>query len=88
MGNFQTGASFVVGLDLANIIDTARNIIKDNGFEDKISLIKGRVERLDSLPHNILKVVVVLFISSLCFRGVLYTGGSHRIGVDGIHAII
>jgi protein arginine N-methyltransferase 3 len=42
----------VYGVDNSNIIDKARINIKDNGFEDKITLIKGKMETVE-LPEKV-----------------------------------
>eukprot|EP00961_Rhodomonas_salina_P084566 1135974-Rhodomonas_salina.1 len=39
----------VIGIDMSDIIDDAREIVRANGFEDKITLIKGKVEEV-TLP--------------------------------------
>ena len=38
------GAKHVIGIDRSDIIDEARIIVKQNGLEDKITLIKGKLE--------------------------------------------
>ncbi|KAJ3144605.1 Protein arginine N-methyltransferase 1 [Irineochytrium annulatum] len=40
----KAGARLVIGVDMSNIIDQAKEIIKDNGFEGRIELIKGKME--------------------------------------------
>jgi len=40
----KAGAKHVVGIDMSNIIDQAQNIIEANGFEDVITLVKGKLE--------------------------------------------
>ncbi|KAK2464328.1 hypothetical protein APHAL10511_003785 [Amanita phalloides] len=40
----KAGAKHVVGIDMSNIIDQAQNIIEANGFKDKITLVKGKLE--------------------------------------------
>ncbi|PVU95450.1 hypothetical protein BB560_005858 [Smittium megazygosporum] len=40
----KAGAKHVVGVDMSNIIDKAKLIIKENGFENKITLVKGKME--------------------------------------------
>jgi len=42
----QAGAKKVIGVDAADIIDKARVIVKQNGFEHVISLVKSKVEAL------------------------------------------
>jgi len=46
----QAGAKHVYGIDCSNIIDQAREIISLNGFDESITLIKGKVEEVD-LAH-------------------------------------
>ena len=46
------GAKHVIGIDRSDIIDEARIIVKQNGLEDKITLIKGKLEDI-VLPSNI-----------------------------------
>jgi len=43
----QAGAKHVYGVDMSNIIDEAKGIIEDNGFKDKITLIKGKIEEVE-----------------------------------------
>lgn len=43
----QAGARHVYGIDCSNIIDQAETIVKLNGFQDHITLIKGKVEEVD-----------------------------------------
>jgi len=49
----QAGASHVYGIDCSSIIDKAREIIKANGFEGKITLIRGKVEEVDLPVPNV-----------------------------------
>ena len=47
----QAGAKHVYSVDMSNIIDVAKDIVKDNGFgEDKITLVKGKIEEIE-LPN-------------------------------------
>merc|ERR1711920_206856 len=39
----QAGAKHVYSVDMSNIIDVAKDIVKDNGFENKITLVKGKI---------------------------------------------
>ncbi len=43
----KAGAERVVGIDRADIIDKARQVVKDNGFDGVISLVKAKVEEAD-----------------------------------------
>jgi protein arginine N-methyltransferase 1 len=40
----KAGAKMVIGVDMSNIIDQARVIVKDNGLSDVITLLKGKME--------------------------------------------
>jgi len=43
----KAGAKKVIGIECAGIIKQARQIVKANGFEDVITLVKGKVEEVD-----------------------------------------
>lgn len=60
----KAGAKKVIGIDCSNIIDRARQIVKQNDLDDIITLIKGKVEEV-SLPDNIQQVRTY---SYLCCR--------------------
>merc|ERR1712062_882270 len=47
----KAGAKKVIGIDCSNIIDRARQIVKQNDLDDIITLIEGKVEEV-SLPDN------------------------------------
>lgn len=53
----QAGAKHVYAVDCSSIIDQAKAIIKLNKFEDKITLIKGRIEEIE-LPVASVDVVL------------------------------
>lgn len=42
----QAGAARVVGIDASNMAKHARQIVKANGYEDKITIIQGKIEDL------------------------------------------
>ena len=48
----QAGAKHVYGIDMSDIITDAREIIRLNGFQDKITLIQGKVEQVE-LPVRV-----------------------------------
>ena len=56
----KAGAKKVIGIDCSNIIDRARQIVKQNDLDDVITLIKGKVEEV-SLPDNIQQVHIYLY---------------------------
>lgn len=43
----QAGAAKVIGVDFSGIIEQAKVIVKKNGFADRISLIRGKLEEVD-----------------------------------------
>ncbi|KAJ3121773.1 Protein arginine N-methyltransferase 1 [Nowakowskiella sp. JEL0407] len=42
----KAGAKLVIGVDMSSIIEHAKVIIKDNGFENKIVLLRGKMEEV------------------------------------------
>jgi len=55
----QAGAKHVIGVDMSSIIESAREIVRANGFADKITLVRGKMEEI-SLPHGIEKVDIIV----------------------------
>lgn len=53
----QAGAKHVYGVDMSNIIDSAREIVKINGFEDKITLLKGKMEEIE-MPVQHVDIII------------------------------
>ena len=53
----KAGAKHVYGVDMSAIIEKAKEVVKDNGFTDVITLIKGKVEEVQ-LPVD--KVDIIL----------------------------
>ncbi|KAJ3293433.1 Protein arginine N-methyltransferase 1 [Borealophlyctis nickersoniae] len=53
----KAGAKMVIGVDMSNIIDQAKVIIKDNGFEGKIHLLKGKMEEV-VLPVEKVDIII------------------------------
>ncbi|KAI8810420.1 S-adenosyl-L-methionine-dependent methyltransferase [Cladochytrium replicatum] len=53
----KAGAKLVIGVDMSSIIDHAKVIVKDNGFEGKIVLLKGKMEEV-VLPVEKVDVII------------------------------
>ncbi|KAJ3092697.1 Protein arginine N-methyltransferase 1 [Quaeritorhiza haematococci] len=53
----KAGAKLVIGVDCSNIIDQAKVIVKDNGFEGKIVLLKGKMEEVQ-LPVDKVDIII------------------------------
>ncbi|KAI8799668.1 S-adenosyl-L-methionine-dependent methyltransferase [Cladochytrium replicatum] len=53
----KAGAKLVIGVDMSSIIDHAKVIVKDNGFEGKIVLLKGKMEEV-VLPVEKVDIII------------------------------
>lgn len=53
----QAGAKHVYGVDCSSIVEQARQIVDINGFSDRITIIKGKVEEIE-LPVPQVDVIV------------------------------
>ncbi|KAI9220655.1 S-adenosyl-L-methionine-dependent methyltransferase [Blastocladiella britannica] len=53
----QAGAKLVIGVDMSNIIHSARQIVKDNGFEGKVVLLQGKMEEV-VLPVDKVDIII------------------------------
>ncbi|EJT52753.1 protein arginine n-methyltransferase [Trichosporon asahii var. asahii CBS 2479] len=53
----KAGAKQVIGIDMSNILDTAQKIIDANGFTDKITLLKGKLEDVE-LPVKQVDIII------------------------------
>ena len=53
----QAGAKHVYGVDMASIIVQAREIVAENGFSDRITLLQGKMEDVQ-LPVQHVDVIV------------------------------
>ena len=53
----KAGAKKVIGVDMSNIIDQARVIVKDNHLDETITLIKGKMEEI-VLPVEKVDIII------------------------------
>ncbi|KAK0618089.1 S-adenosyl-L-methionine-dependent methyltransferase [Bombardia bombarda] len=53
----KAGAKHVIGVDMSTIILKAREIVKVNGMEDKITLIQGKMEEIE-LPFPKVDIII------------------------------
>ncbi|KXZ56601.1 hypothetical protein GPECTOR_1g540 [Gonium pectorale] len=53
----KAGAKHVYGIECSTIADQAKQIVKDNGFEDRVTIIKGKVEEV-VLPVEHVDIIV------------------------------
>ncbi|KAI0135562.1 protein arginine N-methyltransferase 1 [Daldinia grandis] len=53
----KAGAKHVIGVDMSTIIFKAREIVKVNGMEDKITLIQGKMEEIE-LPFPKVDIII------------------------------
>jgi ribosomal protein L11 methylase PrmA len=53
----QAGAKHVYAVDCSSIIEQARCIVESNGFKDKVTLIRGKMEEIE-LPVPQVDIIV------------------------------
>merc|ERR1719244_958015 len=53
----KAGAAKVIGVDMSSIVEHAKTIVKDNGLDKDITLIKGKVEEVD-LPVEKVDIII------------------------------
>ncbi|CCD22751.1 uncharacterized protein NDAI_0A05960 [Naumovozyma dairenensis CBS 421] len=51
------GAKHVIGVDMSDVIDNAREIVNLNGFGNKITLLKGKLEDVE-LPYDKVDIII------------------------------
>ena len=56
----KSGAKHVIAVDMSDIAKRAKMIIKNNGFEGKITVIQDKLENIKHLPNGIDKVDVLI----------------------------
>jgi protein arginine N-methyltransferase 1 len=55
----QAGARHVIGVEMSGIAISARKIIAANGFADRITVVKGKIEEIE-LPDGFDKVDIII----------------------------
>ncbi|RXW22484.1 hypothetical protein EST38_g3361 [Candolleomyces aberdarensis] len=55
----RSGAKKVIAVDASDVVEKAKKIVKVNGFEDTISVVRGKVEDV-TLPDGITQVDVII----------------------------
>ncbi len=65
----KAGAKLVIGVDMSNIIDQAKVIVQDNNLQDKVVLLKGKMEEV-VLPVDKVDIIISewmgYFLCTLC----------------------
>ena len=56
----RAGAKHVYGIECSAIADQARQIIEDNGYSSKITVVKQKVEEIEQLPDGVEKVDIII----------------------------
>lgn len=56
----KAGAKHVIAVDFSDIAIWAKRIIKENGMEDKITVIKQKMEDIQELPNGLTHVDVIV----------------------------
>jgi len=53
----KAGAKIVYGVECSNIADQARTIVKENGYADRVNIIKGKIEEIE-LPVDKVDIII------------------------------
>ncbi|GMM27330.1 protein-arginine omega-N methyltransferase [Martiniozyma asiatica (nom. inval.)] len=53
----QAGAKHVIAVDMSNIIEMAEKVVDLNGFSDKITLLRGKLEDVE-LPYKEVDIII------------------------------
>ena len=53
----KAGATHVYGIDMSAIAESAKQIVKDNGYEDRVTIIRGKVEEVQ-LPVDSVDIII------------------------------
>ena len=56
----QAGAARVIAVDRSADVETAREIVEENGLSGVITLVRSRVEELEELPGGVTEVDIIL----------------------------
>ena len=56
----QNGAKHVIAIECSDIAQTAKRIVANNGFADKISVIQQKMESIECLPNGIQSVDLIV----------------------------
>jgi len=56
----KAGAKHVIGIECSEIVTLSEQIIKDNGLDGQITLVKSKVEEVGQLPHGITQVDIII----------------------------
>lgn len=62
----QAGAKHVYGVDCSSIIEQAQQIITKNGFEESITLIRGKVEEIELPVEQVDVIISEWMVSAWC----------------------
>lgn len=56
----SAGAKCVIAVDCSNIVDSAKEIIKENKMSDKIVVLKAKIEEIENLPKGHKEVDIII----------------------------
>jgi len=87
----QAGAKHVYGIECSAIADQAKQIVEDNGYSDKVTIIKGKVRlrcSVNALRHSLhctlADSVFCCYVPGGGDQLASGEGGHHRQRVDGL----
>jgi protein arginine N-methyltransferase 1 len=56
----KAGAKHVIGIECSNIAQHAETIVKANGLDHIVTILKAKVEEVEKLPHGLEKVDIII----------------------------
>ena len=56
----RAGAKHVYGVECSAIADQARQIVADNNYSDRVTIIKSKIEEIEALPDGVTKVDIII----------------------------
>jgi protein arginine N-methyltransferase 1 len=56
----KAGAKAVIGVDMSDMVDLAKDVVRTNGLDGVVTLVKGKMEDIRALPHGIEKVDIII----------------------------
>lgn len=60
----KAGAAHVYGVDMSAIAEYAEKIVKDNGYSEKVTIIRGKIEEID-LPVEKVDIIISEWMGTL-----------------------
>jgi CYTH domain-containing protein len=76
----QAGAKHIYAVDCSSIIEQAKAIVQKNGFADKITMIRGKIEEIE-LPVPQVDIIVSEWMGKTVFSSTRFSSDkSYAVG--------